>query len=216
MPKASLETITNHITNKDIKDSDLERILNGLKARYDEPWRHYHTFEHPLELFDILIDNLDTVNSPEIVAWSMLYHDSVYDPTAENGRNEELSAQIAESELPLIIGKDKACLVANYTRATLYHGSDEINTDLDFFLDADLTILGSKPERYDKYARDIRREYKHVPDEDYRLGRIAILQSLSNRVEESGLFRTELFRETYEDQAQNNIARETDQLKATS
>ena len=51
--------------------------------------------------------------------------------------------------------------------------SDE--TDSGLFLDADLSILGAPAELYAAYARAIRAEYAHVPQEAYVSGRSAVL-----------------------------------------
>jgi predicted metal-dependent HD superfamily phosphohydrolase len=45
-------------------------------------------------------------------------------------------------------------------------------------MSADLAILSAEPDRYDRYARDVRAEYAHVDDESWRAGRMAVLQSL--------------------------------------
>jgi predicted metal-dependent HD superfamily phosphohydrolase len=182
---------------------ELDMVSHGVTIMYSST----------LELFDILTANIDVVQDPEVVTWAILYHDAVYDPMSTRGRNEELSARLGEHDLPSLVGAEKSRLVARYTRATADHGVDDSDQDLDFFLDADLAILGASPDRYDRYANDIRREYSHVPIENYIVGRIAILQSLATRVEQSGLYITELFKATYEDQAQENIAREADQLR---
>ena len=47
------------------------------------------------------------------------------------------------------------------------------------FLDADLSILESPG--YAVYAQDIRREYSHYPDKEYKTGRIAVLQTFLNK-----------------------------------
>lgn len=211
------------ITNMHEMISELSDITNEmavsdhillLKNRYDEPWRHYHTFDHPREMFGVLLEHKDLVRDIGAIGWAIMYHDAVYDPRAEHGRNEELSAQLAEHELPNVAGQFYADQAALYTRATVGHMVDSKDSDLDFFLDIDLTILGSEPERYEKYAADVRREYSHVPTSAYQLGRIAILESLANRVEKRGLFRTPILTEIYEHQAQENIANEISKLRS--
>lgn len=216
MPQATLETIGEQFSRPDIPDDVLAATLEGLKARYDESQRRYHTFEHPLELFDILLEHLKEVRDPEVIGWAIMYHDAVYDPTATGGSNEELSAQLGEQELPRIIGDAKTRRVAQYTRATAKHEIGDRDSDLDFFLDADLVILGADPARYRRYAHDIRDEYRHVPDELYIPARIGILEDLGSRVAGSGLFRTELFRALYENAAQENIAAEVEALRSQS
>eukprot|EP00955_Chlamydomonas_euryale_P097024 365048-Chlamydomonas_euryale.AAC.17 len=49
------------------------------------------------------------------------------------------------------------------------------------FLDADLSILAQPSEMYLQYADAIRMEYGHLPKEEFRSGRAAVLQSLLQR-----------------------------------
>ena len=46
------------------------------------------------------------------------------------------------------------------------------------FIGADLSILWSQPQTYRWYARGVRAEYAHVPNDQYRIGRAAVLDSL--------------------------------------
>ncbi len=215
MEIANLELMASALQVPDVPaEAVLERITS-LKDRYDEPWRYYHSFEHPCVLFSnyLYLQDKGQLKHGSAVGWAILYHDAIYDPTAIHGRNEELSAQLAEHELPEIVGEAVAAQVARYTRATAEHEVDDTDQDLNFFLDLDLGILGTSPHRYDRYSMDIRREYQHVPDDQYRLGRIAILGGLAKRVEQTGLFRTKIFRDLFEERAQQNIARETASLQ---
>ena len=71
--------------------------------------------------------------------------------------------------------------------------------------DADLAILAARPERYEEYAADVRREYAHVPDEAFRAGRSAILRDL---LAKPHLFHTAYAREHWEAPARGNVERE--------
>lgn len=208
----NFETIQEQLITGDMPEGATNELLIGLRKRYEEPWRHYHTFDHPLEQFAILGEYIDEVEDPATIGWTIMYHDAVYDPVARHGRNEELSAQLAEAELAQLGFRALGAVVARNTRATAGHAVDTDN-DLNFFLDVDLAILGAAPERYKRYAADVRKEYAHVPEATYVTGRIAILEGLVTRVEKSGLYRTELFKEAYELQAQTNVAQEIDDLK---
>jgi predicted metal-dependent HD superfamily phosphohydrolase len=44
------------------------------------------------------------------------------------------------------------------------------------FLDMDMVILASPRAEYLEYAKKIRREYLHYPDEAFRKGRVAFLK----------------------------------------
>eukprot|EP00007_Cunea_sp_BSH-02190019_P001729 CAMPEP_0174233664 /NCGR_PEP_ID=MMETSP0417-20130205/3647_1 /TAXON_ID=242541 /ORGANISM="Mayorella sp, Strain BSH-02190019" /LENGTH=91 /DNA_ID=CAMNT_0015311915 /DNA_START=64 /DNA_END=336 /DNA_ORIENTATION=- len=49
-------------------------------------------------------------------------------------------------------------------------------SDLAYFLDFDLAILGARATCYAKYAAQIRSEYAHIPEAAYCDGRVAVLR----------------------------------------
>jgi predicted metal-dependent HD superfamily phosphohydrolase len=216
MKTPGIEVIAGELETPRLSGDRLLQHIDALKALHDEPGRKHHNFEHPLSLFGELVRFRDEVESPLLVGWTILYHDAIYDPRADPGINEELSARLAELETPFFLSAGGVRKVAAYTRATAEHDAAEPDRDLDFFLDADLAILGSPPERYREYARDIREEYRHVPPELYVPGRIGILEGLATRFENRGVYTTEPFREAYEMQAQANIGAEIEQLSTTA
>ena len=69
----------------------------------------------------------------------------------------------------------------------------------------DLAILGSDPGRYRDYAADVRREYAHLSDADWRSGRSAVLKRL---LEADPLFPDSTFRARLESQARRNLQAE--------
>lgn len=216
----TFETIANKLITPDMDGELAMNALIGLRARHQEPWRGYHTFEHPLELFDLLDEFGDEVEDKLAVGWGFMYHDAVYDPKLAPGKgmSEERSAQLSESEIPTFAWEALANKVASLTRATFNHRVDPDDYDANFFMDADVAILGSTPERYDTYVKGIEFEYFRDNDETYTLkerliGRMVILIDLSARVDNRSLFRTDVFRENFEAQAQENIVRELATLK---
>ncbi len=216
MKLPTTETIAGELETPNFTGEVLLNHIDGIRRRYDEPWRRHHVFEHPLSLFADFIAHKQELKDSGAVAWTILYHDSIYDPEAPPGRNEELSAQLVELETPVFLPVRGVRKIAHYTRATANHSVAEQDQDLEFFLDADLAILGASPKRYDAYARDIREEYRHVKPELYIPGRIGILRSLAKRHQSREVYGTEIFRAKYEEQAQANIAREIDFLAGYS
>ena len=79
--------------------------------------------------------------------------------------------------------------------------------DLLFFLDADLSILGSSEEEYWAYARQVRQEYRQVPDLLYRPGRRKILTKM---LAAPVLFRTPAMRAELDADARRNLQAELD------
>jgi predicted metal-dependent HD superfamily phosphohydrolase len=78
-----------------------------------------------------------------------------------------------------------SCLI----KATIRHAipcaesiaSDLPNTVIAQFLDLDLAILASPPDIYEEYAKNVRQEYIHVPEQVYREARGKVLQAFVER-----------------------------------
>lgn len=209
----SIEVIAAELETPKLSGDALLAQIDSLKMRYGEPWRRHHDFEHPLELFAILLKFREEMEDPNAVGWTILYHDAICDPLSP-GRNEELSALLAEAETPAFLAMQAVRKVAGITRATAGHTPVDLGRDCELFLDGDLAVLGSPPERYRIYADDIREEYRHVPNELYVPGRIEVLGKLASRHEGTGVYTTEPFRAEYEEQAKANIAGEIEELQA--
>jgi predicted metal-dependent HD superfamily phosphohydrolase len=84
-------------------------------------------------------------------------------------------------------------------------------TDCALFLDMDLAVLGSAPEEFAAYERDVRREYAFLPDDAWISGRRRVLASFLSRPE---IYLTAIFRDRYESQARQNMARALAELEA--
>ena len=177
-----------------------ETWMNELARRYSEPHRRYHTLTHITELLSLLDEfELDDRDSVEAAVW---FHDAIYDTHASD--NEARSADLAETALRELrfpnIEAVRAMIVA-----TASHDAAALTRDGRLFLDADLSILGSPPERYREYAEAIRGEYEWVPRPQFAAGRSAILRRL---LERPALYLTAEMQARFEAQARENVARE--------
>jgi predicted metal-dependent HD superfamily phosphohydrolase len=182
-------------------------VVERLIGRHREPHRRYHTVEHVATVVRHLRATATDPPAPELVA-AALYHDAVYDPRSST--NEADSARLAVTELGRIgWDADRCAVVARLVEATARHDArDALEAAL---LDADLAILGAAPATYDRYAADVRDEYAHVTDDDWRIGRAAVLRSFLAR---PAIYATEVMRGTREAQARANLRRELDALAA--
>jgi predicted metal-dependent HD superfamily phosphohydrolase len=187
-------------------------LIEGLKARYGEPQRHYHTWDHITALKRHYDSLSDAWSRPEPVLWALYWHDAIYDPT--RGDNEELSAQLLEEQGRGHISDDDLTFAAKIIRATAKHEvPDGLNAsdahDLALFLDIDLSILGAPAAVFDRYETDVRREYGFVPDEAFRAGRARILKGFAERQE---LYFTDAGRGLWDARARSNLQRSLDRL----
>ncbi len=173
-------------------------------ACYRQPWRRYHTLEHLNTMFEQLALIGGAAANSAAVALAVWMHDVVYD--THRADNEAASAAYARRVLASL-GVDATTIAAvqGLVLATAGHDAQEGDELADAFLDADLSVLGASPERYDSYSRAIREEYAWVGEAEYRAGRGDVLRRLLGR---PCLYRTVLCRASLETNARLNIARE--------
>lgn len=187
-------------------------LIEGLKARYGEAQRHYHTWDH-IEALKRHFDGLsESWHRPEPVLWALYWHDAIYDPTRAD--NEELSAQLLEEEGRGHLNDDDLAFAAQIIRATAKHEvpdglGPEDEHDLALFLDIDLSILGAPDAVFDRYEADVRKEYAFVPEEAFRAGRARILKGFAERRE---IYFTEEGRLRWDARARSNLQRSLDRM----
>lgn len=184
---------------------EAEAAFEALLARHREPHRRYHTATHVMWVLRHLHELTVAGEGPSDVAAAQLaalFHDVVYDPRATD--NEARSAALAvEAAAALEWPADRCSLVHRLVMATAGHRPAD--ADEAALVDADLAILGAPPNEYAAYARAVRAEYAHVPDDAWRVGRTAVLRSFASM---EHLYSTELMRRTREARAFANIAAE--------
>jgi predicted metal-dependent HD superfamily phosphohydrolase len=183
----------------------------NLLGRWAEPHRAYHDLAHlaeVLERVDLLAAEADQADAVRLAAW---FHDAVYDPTAAD--NEERSADLAATTLRrLRVDEPLVDEVARLVRLTATHGVADDDRDGAVLCDADLAVLASDELRYSSYVEGVRREYAHVDDGAFAVGRAQVLSTLLDR---PVLFRTSHGRSVWEQRARANVTAELAQLRAT-
>ncbi|HET8746191.1 MAG TPA: N-methyl-D-aspartate receptor NMDAR2C subunit, partial [Ramlibacter sp.] len=171
--------------------------------------RHYHTLQHLRACLAHLDAAATLAQHPVEVELALWFHDAVYDPRCAD--NEERSAEWAwRSILAAGCGEEVAQRVQRLVLATHGHAaSDDADTRL--LLDIDLAILGAAPARFDDYEAQIRAEYAHVPEPQFRLRRSEVLASFLARPR---IYLTAAFHDALEHRARENLRRSLAALQA--
>jgi predicted metal-dependent HD superfamily phosphohydrolase len=156
---------------------------------------------------DVLAHHAESADLVRCAAW---WHDAVHDGRA--GDDERASAALAEAQLRGcgLAARDAGHVADLVLRTARHDAGDPADPDAAVLCDADLGVLASAPQRYDGYAADVRREYGHVPDELFVVGRAAVLRRL---VSVPHLFRTPTA-QAWEQAARANVSRELAALTA--
>ncbi len=188
-----------------------EEFFKEIMSHYRQLHRHYHTSQHLKEMFAQLLPLKNSIEDWTSIVFATFFHDIIYWPTRSD--NEEQSALKAMKIMEKLgveeEGREK---VRRWILITKTHEWLE-DEDLQFFLDSDLAILGTPPSRYDEYRLQIRQEYKSIPDEQYRKGRIKVLQHF---LQMDNIFKSEFFYRKFEEKARENLLREIEELNVVS
>ena len=201
--------------NNAITSAAITALWQDIAARYNEPQRAYHTLKHIQQLFEQLDQIKDKLYEPHIIALALYYHDVIYDPRRSD--NELKSAEYAVEALKDYLSAEQCQHIYALIMMTATHQLNEWtdpnkDSDAAYLLDMDLSILGAPWYQYDQYAQAVRQEYVHVAKEDYRTGRITVLQKLLTH---TTLYLTDYYHSRLEEQARDNIKREISFLRAS-
>ncbi|KQU94843.1 hypothetical protein ASD12_24220 [Mesorhizobium sp. Root102] len=195
--------------NEPLIDDALKSELSGL---YRAQGRHYHNLAHIQAMLALAGDYRGSLGDPEAVEAAIWFHDAIYDSKAKD--NEAQSAALAEKKLagradPSRLDRIKAMIVATATHQLPPFDDATATRDASLFLDMDLSILGAAPDAFDAYERAVRREYAWLEEPMWRTGRSAVLKNFLARPH---IFHTEAFRQRFEPQARENMARSSQAL----
>jgi len=203
LPLVFESLLTSHAVDKKY----IQVYWEDVRQHYEEPHRHYHNLNHLRNLLAQLTACKSMIEDWDSVVFAMFYHDIIYDVKRHD--NEEQSARVAEQVLSeLKFQPERMHRSAAHILATKGH---TISADMDtcFFIDADLSVLGSDAETYRCYSDQIRKEYSIYADAEYRVGRTKVLNHM---LQLPALFKTPFFKDQLETQARKNLAEEINML----
>ncbi|MBC6993323.1 hypothetical protein QWY85_19355 [Neolewinella lacunae] len=180
-----------------------EALWDELEKAYTNQKRHYHTLRHLEHLLLQLTEIKGQLENWEAILFTLFYHDIIYKPLKSD--NEERSAAHAVQIMQqLAVPADVTVLCREQILATKSHQAS-VNSDTNYFTDADLSILGSTPEVYARYCQNVRKEYAVFPDFIYRPGRKKVLKHF---LAMEKIFKTDHFFDKFERNARRNLAEE--------
>ncbi|MGO2385574.1 MAG: HD domain-containing protein [Psychrobacter sp.] len=198
----------------DISPKQIDRLWQDIAIRYGEPQRAYHTLDHIEQLLLQFESIKHHLTEPHIIALALYYHDVIYDPTRSD--NELKSAEFATDALNPYLSSKHCQQIYALIMMTANHQIDALidndkYNDAAYLLDMDLSILGAPWSTYQQYANEVRQEYAHVLDNNYRDGRTAVLKGL---LAHPKLYLTDHYYDQLETQARDNLKRELTSLAA--
>lgn len=178
--------------------------------------RHYHTFEHALDVLG-RVDKFEKIlgyHNYEAVRVAALFHDAVYVVGAPPHENETSSAEAMKKAmyqanqtteiLELINIIDDAHNLIMATSLHMTHQRFFHEWDTMVFMDCDMLGFAATWEGFQRNNAQIDAEFASAPtydEEKYKIGRVEFLMKLYKK----GIFRSPYIKATYEETALSNI-----------
>ena len=186
---------------------ELRHLYRDVLLRYSEPHRHYHTQQHLAECFEKVPDIIALAAHPAEVLVGLWFHDAIYDTQRHD--NEQRSADWARSAARELGARAESAQRIHDLIMFTRHSAAPTGVDAQVLVDADLSILGAQPARFQEYETQVRNEYAWVPEAVFRSARARILTEFLGRPH---LYCTARFREQYEAQARRNLQHSLESL----
>ncbi|OBX21774.1 hypothetical protein BAA08_11430 [Bizionia sp. APA-3] len=178
---------------------------NEIEKAYCSKSRHYHNLNHIKNMLSELEKVSKYVRELDTLLFAIYYHDIIYKATKSD--NEHQSALKFQKRISnTTFTNIKECIAQIEATKTHKLATD---SDTNILLDIDLSILGKSPETYCAYSNNIRKEYQIYPDLMYNKGRKKVLK---NMLDADSIYKTDFFKQAFENQARTNLKRELESL----
>jgi len=177
-------------------------LIQEYTAHMNDPVRKYHTWNHLAHMLDEL-DEFGAHNTQQALRLraSILFHDIVCVPGSPD--DEEQSVEYAGK----FYSGTNLSEVADLIMATKHiFPFEKYGDDRDLICDLDLTILGAPRDEFLEYRLKVSQEYKdYCTPEEFDSGTVEFFRKLHDQATRDYIFRTEYFRNKYEEKARENI-----------
>ena len=197
---------------------------DALDRGYREAHRAYHAWDHIAELLEKL-DAFQALSAkPALIATAVFWHDSVYATQApDGGKHTDLENVRGSAELFLrhtLLNADDAAAVHELIMATADHTRAEAKqehydgfaSDLDLFLDLDLSPLAAPWKIFAANLEHIRFEFAWLPEREFHTSQIAMLEGFLKA--DARLFRRAETRKKWLAAAKDNLRLCIEELRA--
>lgn len=182
----------------DADRADIEAVFRLLLTTYSDVNRHYHGIGHIEQMLQQFEVHQSAVSQPDSFYFAIWFHDFIQQHSVDN---EQLSAELAAEYLQrLLVPQAIIQRCQQLILATRQHRYVD-DSDVQLFIDIDLSILASERAAYRSYAYRCRKEY-FLPQPVYRFGRRRFLKQLLAR---RFIFASDVFRHQAEARARANI-----------
>jgi len=185
-------------------------LITRAKGWHMDPPRHYHTFDHALDVAaEVMLAGYDVfIEHPREMLLAALFHDAVYIAGAKD--NEEKSARVALDEIEVLEIKDiDTERVAKLINNTSKHFTDvNLSDEEAIFMDADIHSFAAPWEIFVSTQENVAKEFYADDTEDaIRQAKLNQIKFLSFVLELPHIFYSKRGRRVHEATTRENIER---------
>jgi predicted metal-dependent HD superfamily phosphohydrolase len=194
---------------------------NDILPYYNERSRYYHNEKH-LDFCLTIHNECTDARYNLFVSIALIFHDVIYSPLCDNNEEESvkfmrnyLLAHKSKISFPCTEGNlnyiSRLIIATKNDDHSWWHdfGDSDMRYDCMYIRDIDRAILCTKPDVYDNYGKNVRKEFSFLSDYTYNMSRLSFLKETL----ESRIYKTEYFYREYEKKAIANIKREISNLE---
>jgi len=197
-----------------VREPHREWTWRLLAQSYAAPGRFYHTISHVVDCVGKLdgLDDKGGLIDRRVATVALLWHDLVYVPGSNE--NELLSARMLDAISDTMEDRRLAQHAHSAILATEHregYAGAYGNQTVDAVVDIDLSILGEDRGTYERYVADVRREYGHVSEDAWRVGRTGFLRGMIDR---EVIYSLKEMRDRYDGLARDNMRAELSVLES--
>jgi predicted metal-dependent HD superfamily phosphohydrolase len=188
-------------------------IIAQAREHYDEG-RAYHNWSHIEPMLGMFEEYRALVNDADVFETKIVGHDVIYDSRRHD--NETLSAKLTVKWVTGVASPRQLDAVDKGIEASATHIvpvglPTAMASDIALFLDMDLSILGSEEDVFKQYDDAIREEYSWATDEEWKIGRAAVMKKFLSR---PSIYITPQMKDRFEANARRNMTKLIETLEA--
>lgn len=193
-------------------NKSLLEAFDTLLAMYEGENRYYHGKSHLLYMLQLLDSVKSNVDEGDLIPLflAILGHDCIME--SKDGVSAERRSADYVSSLIYSLWNTKVHSAIISTSHTEQEPIELMGDLSRILVSLDLAILGASESLYNKYATNVRKEYMQYSDQDYKAGRIKVLETLLEKARNQALIKFKPLAHLNE-RAVRNIERELLSLK---
>ncbi len=196
-----------YVERKQVFDSAFFFVKNLYTQSELSQFRFYHTWHGHIHDCALEFQQCsEKFQNPGVVFFALVLHDIFYD--VKQFDNEEKSAYFGYMlAMSMGFSENFARRASDLILLTKHQTEIDESSDPDaaMFLDIDMCILGKGKKIFDEYTEGIHQEYlRCFGKSEFFSARVLFLETLMKRKQ---IFHSEFFRQMYEKQARENIAK---------